>query len=45
MADALQVFKEALIAKQAADEEAAREAEAKIERGRRVDGITRDSKR
>jgi methyl-accepting chemotaxis protein len=42
MADALQVFKQALIAKQAADEAAARDAEAKIERGRRVDGITRD---
>jgi len=42
MADALQVFKEALIAKKAADEAAAADAEAKIERGRRVDGITRD---
>jgi methyl-accepting chemotaxis protein len=42
MADALQVFKEALIAKKAADEAAAHDAEAKIERGRRVDGITRD---
>jgi methyl-accepting chemotaxis protein len=42
MADALQVFKEALIAKKAADEAAARDAEAKIERGRRVDGITRE---
>jgi methyl-accepting chemotaxis protein len=42
MADALQVFKEALIAKQAADEAAARDAEAKIARGRRVDAITRD---
>src|SRR5579883_2917144 len=41
MADALQVFKEALIAKKAADEAAAREADEKIERGRRVDGITR----
>jgi methyl-accepting chemotaxis protein len=41
MADVLQVFKEALIAKRAADEAAARDAEAKIERGRRVDGITR----
>jgi methyl-accepting chemotaxis protein len=41
MADTLQVFKEALIAKQAADEAAARDAEAKIERGRRVDTITR----
>ena len=42
MADALQIFKEALIAKRAADEAAAKDAEAKIERGRRVDNITRD---
>jgi len=42
MADTLQVFKEALIAKKAADETAARDAEAKIARGRRVDNITRD---
>jgi methyl-accepting chemotaxis protein len=42
MADSLQIFKEALIAKKAADDAAARDAEAKIERGRRVDGITRD---
>src|SRR6478609_8438355 len=42
MADTLQVFKEALIAKKAADAAAARDAEAKIERGRRVDSITRD---
>ncbi len=41
MADALQIFKEALIAKRAADEAAARDAEAKIERARRVDAITR----
>ena len=40
MADALQVFKDALIAKKAADAAAARDAEAKIERGRRVDSIT-----
>ncbi|MFT4115814.1 methyl-accepting chemotaxis protein [Bradyrhizobium sp.] len=40
MADALQIFKEALIAKRAADEAAARDAEAKIERARRVDAIT-----
>ena len=39
--DALQVFKDGLIAR-AADTAAARDAEAKIERGRRVDGITRD---
>jgi len=42
MADALQVFKQALIAKKAADEAAARDAEAKIERGRRVDSVTRE---
>ena len=42
MADTLQIFKEALIAKEAADEAAALDAEAKIERGRRVDGITRN---
>jgi len=42
MADVLQIFKEALIAKKAADEAAARDAEAKIERGRRVDDITRN---
>jgi methyl-accepting chemotaxis protein len=42
MADTLQVFKEALIAKKAADEAAALDADAKIERGRRVDAITRD---
>ena len=42
MADALQIFKEALIAKRAADEAAAKDAEAKIERGRRVDNITRE---
>ncbi|SFH98220.1 methyl-accepting chemotaxis protein [Bradyrhizobium sp. Gha] len=41
MADALQIFKEALIAKRAADEAAGRDADAKIERGRRVDAITR----
>ncbi|KJC59236.1 chemotaxis protein [Bradyrhizobium sp. LTSPM299] len=42
MADTLQVFKEALVAKKAADEAAAVDAEAKIERGRRVDAITRN---
>jgi methyl-accepting chemotaxis protein len=42
MADTLQVFKQALIAKKAADEAAAHDAAAKIERGRRVDSITRD---
>ena len=41
MADTLQVFKQALIAKKVADEAAAADAEGKIERGRRVDGITR----
>ncbi|MGX4772978.1 methyl-accepting chemotaxis protein [Bradyrhizobium guangdongense] len=42
MADVLQIFKDALIAKKAADEAAAADAEAKIERGRRVDNITRE---
>jgi methyl-accepting chemotaxis protein len=42
MADALQLFKEALIAKKAADEAAARDAEEKIARGQRVDNITRE---
>ena len=42
MADTLQVFKQALVAKKAADEAAAADAEAKIERGRRVDSITRN---
>jgi methyl-accepting chemotaxis protein len=42
MADALQIFKEALIAKRAADEAAAKDADAKLERGRRVDSITRE---
>jgi methyl-accepting chemotaxis protein len=42
MGDALQVFKQALIDKRAADEAAAADAEAKIERGRRVDKITSD---
>jgi methyl-accepting chemotaxis protein len=42
MADTLQVFKDALIAKKAADEAAAADAEAKIERGRRVDNITHE---
>ncbi|WP_448033455.1 methyl-accepting chemotaxis protein [Bradyrhizobium liaoningense] len=42
MADVLQIFKEALIAKKVADEAAAVDAEAKIERGRRVDNITRE---
>uniref|UniRef100_Q07M78 Methyl-accepting chemotaxis sensory transducer n=1 Tax=Rhodopseudomonas palustris (strain BisA53) TaxID=316055 RepID=Q07M78_RHOP5 len=41
MADVLQVFKEALIAKKAADEAAARDGEEKIQRGQRVDSITR----
>jgi methyl-accepting chemotaxis protein len=41
MADTLQVFKEALIAKRAADEAAAHDADAKLERGRKVDNITR----
>jgi len=42
MAGSLQVFKEALTAKKAADEAAAVEADAKIQRGQRVDKITRD---
>jgi methyl-accepting chemotaxis protein len=42
MGDALQVFKQALIDKRTADEAAAVDAEAKIERGRRVDNITRE---
>ncbi|WP_022722817.1 methyl-accepting chemotaxis protein, partial [Rhodopseudomonas sp. B29] len=41
MATALQIFKEALIAKRAADAAAAREAEEKIARGQRVDAATR----
>jgi methyl-accepting chemotaxis protein len=42
MAGSLQVFREALIAKKAADESAAVEADAKIKRGQRVDSVTRD---
>jgi methyl-accepting chemotaxis protein len=42
MAGSLQVFREALVAKKAADEAAAVEADAKIQRGQRVDTITRD---
>ncbi|PYE98997.1 HAMP domain-containing protein, partial [Rhodopseudomonas faecalis] len=41
MADALQIFKEALIAKEAADAAAAKEAQEKIARGQRVDEATR----
>ncbi|HEY8338112.1 MAG TPA: methyl-accepting chemotaxis protein [Tardiphaga sp.] len=41
MADSLQVFKQALIAKKAVDEAAAFDAEEKIRRGERVDTITR----
>jgi methyl-accepting chemotaxis protein len=41
MADSLQVFKQALIAKTAADEAASVDAEEKIRRGERVDAITR----
>ena len=40
MADALQVFKEALIAKKATDEAAAIEADEKIQRGQRVNALT-----
>ncbi|MDQ8731993.1 methyl-accepting chemotaxis protein [Bradyrhizobium sp. LHD-71] len=42
MADTLQVFKDALIAKKAADQAAAADAEAKIQRGQRVDAVTRE---
>ena len=42
MANALQLFKDALIAKKASDEAAALDADAKIQRGQRVDGITRE---
>ena len=42
MAGSLQVFKDALIAKKAADKAAAVDADAKIQRGQRVDRITRD---
>ena len=41
MADSLQVFKQALIAKKAADEAASLDAEDKIRRGERVNAITR----
>jgi methyl-accepting chemotaxis protein len=42
MGDALQVFKQALIDKRTADQAAIVDADAKIERGRRVDSITSD---
>jgi methyl-accepting chemotaxis protein len=42
MAKSLQIFKETLVAKKAADEAAAVEADAKIQRGQRVDTMTRD---
>ncbi len=41
MADALQIFKEALIAKRDADAAAAKDAEEKIARGQRIDQATR----
>jgi methyl-accepting chemotaxis protein len=41
MARALNIFKDALIAKKAADETAARDARVQIERAKRLDGITR----
>ncbi|MEH2474107.1 methyl-accepting chemotaxis protein [Nitrobacteraceae bacterium AZCC 2161] len=41
MANTLQIFKDALIAKKVADEAAAAEADAKIARAQRVDNITR----
>jgi methyl-accepting chemotaxis protein len=40
MARALQIFREALIAKKATDEAATRDAQAQIERAHRLDGIT-----
>jgi methyl-accepting chemotaxis protein len=42
MADTLQIFKQALIDKKAADEAASLDAEEKIRRGARVDAITRE---
>jgi methyl-accepting chemotaxis protein len=42
IADVLQVFKQALIAKKATDEAAMIEANAKIERGQRIAHVTRD---
>ncbi|MBW7962223.1 methyl-accepting chemotaxis protein [Bradyrhizobium sp. BR 10261] len=42
MANALQIFKDALIAKKLADEAVARDAEAQIARSRRVETITRN---
>jgi methyl-accepting chemotaxis protein len=42
MAGSLQIFKDALIAKKASDATAAAEADAKIQRGQRVDQVTRD---
>src|SRR5579883_762057 len=41
MAGSLEVFKDALVAKKAADEAASMEADAKIQRGQRVDQLTR----
>lgn len=42
IADTLQVFKDALIAKRAADEAAGKDADTKIQRGRRIDEITHE---
>ena len=42
MSDTLQVFKQALIDKKAADEAAAADADSKIERARQVDNITKE---
>ncbi|MDI4232563.1 methyl-accepting chemotaxis protein [Bradyrhizobium sp. Arg237L] len=42
MANTLQMFKQALIEKKASDTAAAADAEAKIQRSQRVDGITRE---
>jgi len=41
IADTLQIFKDALIAKKAADEAAGKDADTKIQRGQRIDEITR----
>ncbi len=42
IADTLQIFKDALIAKRAADEAARKDADTKIQRGQRIDEITRE---
>jgi len=42
IADTLQIFKDVLIAKRAADEAARKDADTKIQRGQRIDEITRE---